>query len=208
MATVISKAAPFLILRQISPPHHPHTVHKNLIRNKSILTDPYTTLSTSLLATVIFAVSYQLSLVSFLSVFFITHFETMRSLTFAHSGTDAQIVLLLALIPAGIACTTFLFLPPAGITKSSLQAKPFDPVTASFGSHVYHNAWGWYSLRQQELLGRTAIACVMVAVETTFQCAATIVGVDLIGAAGYAGIFSAALAVVGVVYEWVGGPSG
>lgn len=208
LANLVAAAIPFVLLRPLSPPHHPQSAPRNLIRNKSILTDPYTTFSTSLLATAIFAVLFELSLAVYLPSFLITHFEHLRTLEFAHTGARGLLTLLIALLPAGVSCTTFLFLPSAGVVKPYLQAQAFNPVTSTFMQHVYHNTWGWYSARQRELIKRTTVAGLMMAAETIGVAWGTLPGVELEGAVGYAGVFIAGLVLVGMVFEWVGGPSG
>jgi hypothetical protein len=203
-----STTTPFLLLRSLSPHHAPNSAPRDLVRNRAILIDPFTTLSTSLLATAIFVTLLQLSFATFLPIFLITHFNGLRDLGAARLGASGLPNLLVALIPTGVSCTIFLFLPSTGVVNPHLQAGSFEPATASFRAHVYHNAWGWYSARQRELIKRTVVAGLMVMAECVVQVWGTIAGVELMGAVGYAGVFVLSIAVVGMAYEWVGGPSG
>lgn len=206
---MIAQVAPFYIFRSLSAPHNPNHVHKSELRNKSILTDPYTTISTSVLATAIFATLLEASYATYLPIYLIEHFEGLRDLSGAHLGAAGLPTLLLNLIPAGIACTTFLFTPPTGLPPTLEEHEyVFDSETAGFFEHFHYNTWGWYSVRQRELMKRTAVAMVLVAGETVMRTWGEIKGVELFGAIGYAGIWSLGVAIVGAVFEWVGGPSG
>jgi hypothetical protein len=110
------------------------------------------------------------------------------------------------LVPAGYAAHEFLFVSSTGVPQSPVYV--FDPESAGFWEHVYHNAWGWYSNRQKDLIGRTLLLAALVEGETIIQTWGTIRGVELVGAAGYAMMWGAGVCVVGAVYDWVGGPSG
>jgi len=206
MAFIGSCTIPFVLMRPISPPHNPSTAAKGTLRNRPILTDPWTTISTSVLAAAIFAVALQFSFATFLPTWLITHFDRVRDLSAAHLGAAGLPALLISLIPAGYAAHEFLF-----VTSTAISQAPeyiFDPATASFQEHVYHNAWGWYSNRQKDLIGRTLLLAALVGGETIIQTWGTIRGVELAGAAGYAAVWVVAVFVVGAVFDWVGGPSG
>ena len=206
LAFITSNTIPFLLLRRISPPHHPSTAAKGTLRNRPILTDPWTTISTSLLATAIFAVLLELAFATYLPTWLITHFDHVRDLSAAHLGAAGLPTLLLSLLPAGYAAHEFLFVSSTGVRQSPDYV--FEPKTAGFREHVFHNAWGWYSNRQKDLIGRTLLLAALVEGETIIQTWGTIKGVELVGAAGYATFWGAAVCVVGAVFDWVGGPSG
>lgn len=204
--SIVANSVPYFFLRPLSPSHAPGSAPKSSVRNRPILTDPYTTIATSLLATAIFAVLLEASFASFLPQWLITHFTGLRSLDAAHLGASGLPTLLLALVPAGIACMEFLFAPS---TAAPLPATPlvFDPATATFMEHVYYNAWGWYTARQKALIVRTTLLTYLMLTETVVQLWGTIAGVELTGALGYAGIWALGTAVLGSVLDWVGGPS-
>ena len=105
----------------------------------------------------------------------------------------------------------FLFAPSTAATLSGSTAPavtpPFDSVTSGIGAHVYWNLWGWYSVRQKELIWRAAVLGALMVAETIIQCFAVMEGVSLVGACGYAGIWGGGVAVLGAVLDWVGGPS-
>lgn len=122
-------------------------------------------------------------------------------------GPSVLPILLLILLPAGYACTEYLFTPSAGATDFTAGTYGFDAATAGFAAHVYHNVWGWYTPRQKELIGRTTILGVMVVTETVVECQFGLKGVELLGALGYAAVWGVAIGVAGGVLEWVGGPS-
>lgn len=207
VADIISITAPFTLLRQVSPTHALHSAPKGTVRNRPILTDPWTTVATSLLATAIFAVLLELSFATFLPVHLITHFTGVRDLTVTHLGAAGLPSLLVALVPAGYAAREFLFVSSTGV-PSSPGEYTFDPATSDLRQHLYHNAWGWYSPRQKALIGRTTLLAVMVVGETIIQTWGTIKGVEFSGATLYAALWGVGVAVVGAVFDWVGGPSG
>lgn len=196
IANILSVTAPFMLLRQVSPTHAPHSAPRGTVRNRAILTDPWTTIATSLLATAIFSVLLELSFATFLPVHLITHFTGVRDLTAAHLGAAGLPSLLVALLPTGYAAREFIFVSSTGVPASP-EKDTFDPVTSGLREHIYHNAWGWYSPRQKELISRTGLLAVMVLGETIIQTWGTIRGVEFTGAALYAAIWTAGIAVVG-----------
>ena len=201
-----SNAIPFALLRAHAPAHHPTTAAKGTLRNRPILIDIWTTVSTSLLATAIFAVLLEFAFSTFLPVWLITHFDHVRDLSVAHLGAGGLPTLLVSLIPAGYAAHQFLFVSSTGVPQT--PDHHFDPATAGFVEHVYHNSWGWYSNRQKDLIGRTILLTALVMCETVIQTWGTIAGVELLGAVGYAAMWGVGVVLVGGVYDWVGGPSG
>lgn len=206
--TMVSSALPALIFRPLSPSHDPHSqlTRRWPIRNRPILTDPYTTIATSLLATAIFAVLLELAFATFLPAFMITHFAGIRTLTSAHLGASGLPSLLAALLPTGWACMEFLFAPATAATAKTAPLN-FVPQTSGFWEHVYWNVWGWYSARQKELIFRAVILGVLMAIETVVFAASSLKGVELVGALGYAGVWAGGVAVLAGVLDWVGGPS-
>lgn len=207
LSSILSTSAPYYFLRPLSPSHTPSSAPRSSLRNRSILTDPYTTIATSLLASAIFAVLLEASFATFLPEYLVVHFKGLRTIEAAHLGPSGLPTLLLALLPAGFATQEYIFAPSTAKSLPSQPVEAFDSVTASFAAHVYHNAWGWYSVRQKELISRTTILTALVVAQTLLHVGGTLNGVDLDGALGYAGIWGAGAVVVGAVLDWVGGPS-
>jgi hypothetical protein len=206
-ANIISITAPFILMREALPTHAPLSAPKGTVRNRSILSDPWTTIATSLLATAIFAVLLELSFATFLPVHLITHFTGVRDITVTHLGAAGLPSLLVALVPAGYAAREFLFVSSTGVPPSP-ENYNFDPTTSDLRQHVYHNSWGWYSSRQKELISRAILLAVMVVGETIIQTWGTIKGVEFWGATCYAALWAVGVAVLGAVFDWVGAPSG
>ena len=113
---------------------------------------------------------------------------------------------MVSLLPAGYAAMQFIFI--ASTAAPPTPAYVFDTTESGFVEHVYHNAWGWYTNRQKALISRTSLLAAMALTESVIQTWGTIEGVELYGAMGYAGIWVVGVAVVGAVFDWVGGPSG
>ncbi|KAK5046714.1 hypothetical protein LTR84_007475 [Exophiala bonariae] len=207
LSSILSTSAPYYFLRPLSPSHNPSAAPRSSLRNRSILTDPYTTIATSLLASAIFAVLLEASFATFLPEYLVVHFTGLRSIEAAHLGPSGLPTLLLALLPAGFATQEYIFAPSTAKSLPSGPVDAFDAVTASFSAHVYHNAWGWYSVRQKELISRTAVLTALIVAQTLLHVGGTLNGVDFEGALGYASIWGGGAVVVGAVLDWVGGPS-
>lgn len=217
--SILAPALPFYLFRPLSAPHLSGSKSQNKLRNRIIINDPITTLATSATATIVYATTLQFAFSTFLPVFLIVHFDGLRDLSFAHDIATTLPTLFMWLAPAGIASTQFLFRPAEGAASSStsfsatgpnsivLTRSHFDPSTATFAQHIYHNVWGWYTSRQKELIGRTIILGIFLLAETVVHIYSTINGVDLIGATGYAALWLAGAIMLGTVLEWVGGPS-
>ncbi|KAK5072063.1 hypothetical protein LTR64_004159 [Lithohypha guttulata] len=218
--SILAPALPFYLLRPLSAPHAgKHTKARAGLRNRIIINDPVTTLATSATATIVYASTLQFAFSTFLPVFLVQHFDGLRDLTFAHDIARTLPSLCMWLAPAGIASTQFLFRPAEGATgpetstsatgpnSIALTHNHFDPETATFAQHVYHNVWGWYTSRQKELIGRTIVLGVFLLLENVVHVWGTIQGVDAVGAAGYGGLWLIATIVLGAWLDFVGGPS-
>jgi hypothetical protein len=178
-----------MVFRPLSPTHTPSTAPRRLVRNRSIITDPYTTIACSLLAAAIFATLLEFSFATFLPVWLINHFDHIRDLRAAHLGASGLPLLLVTLLPAGYAAMQFIFAPSTAAPPT--KAYVFDTTESGFIEHVYHNAWGWYSNRERALISRTVLLAGMIFAESVIQTWGTIAGVELFGAVGYAGIWTA-----------------
>ena len=206
LASIVSTTVPFMLLRPLSPANTASTAPRGLVRNRSIITDPWTTISCSLLATAIFATLLEFSFATFLPIWLINHFDHIRDLTAAHLGASGLPLLLVSLLPAGFAAMQFIF-----VISTAAPATPqyvFDTTESGFVDHVYHNAWGWYTNRQKELISRTILLATMTVAETVIQVWGTIEGVEQSGAVGYAAIWGMGVLLVAAVFDWVGAPSG
>jgi len=217
--SILAKALPFYILRPLNAPHvtPSHSKAAVKLRNRTIINDPITTIATSATATLVYAVTLQLAFSFFLPSFLITHFSPLPSLEWAYTVAATFPTLLIWLAPAGVASTQFLFRPSEGAAFSSnaatgpnsiaLTHNHFDPSTASFIQHIYHNVWGWYTSRQKELIGRTIVLGAFLLTETIVHLCGEIQGVEFLGAAGYASVWLTGTIILGIVLDWVGRPS-
>ncbi|OCT53834.1 hypothetical protein CLCR_10227 [Cladophialophora carrionii] len=214
VSAIVANSLPYYFVRPLSLSHIPSYAPKSSLRNRPILTDPYTTLATSLLATAIFAVLLEASFATYLPTWLILHFVGLRTLEPAHLGPAGLPTLLLALLPAGYAMMEFLFAPSTAATSSTVVISPesapvlaFDPSTATFWDHIHYNSWGWYSARQKELIRRTVVLAGLLLSETVLTTWGTVEGVEVQGALGYAGVWVIGALVTGAALDWVGGPS-
>lgn len=105
----------------------------------------------------------------------------------------------------------FLFAPSTAATSFSATAPgvnvEFDSVTTGFWGHVYWNMWGWYSVRQKELIWRAVVLGALLVLETVTFTVGVMEGVSFVGGLGYAGLWASGVAVLAGVLDWVGGPS-
>jgi hypothetical protein len=207
LSSILANSLPYLLLRPLSPSHNPSAAPKAILRNRPILIDPYTTVATSLLGAAIFAVLLEASFATFLPSWLIIHFTGLRTLEKAHLGAGGLPILLLALLPAGVASMEYLFAPSTAVGSTTPSVLPFDPSTATFAEHVYHNGWGWYSARQKALISRAGLLAYLIVAETVVLLWGTLAGVEFTGAIGYAGIWGAGVVLVAAALDWVGGPS-
>jgi hypothetical protein len=212
-SSIISYALPYFLFRPLSPPHKKSAVRSSTLglRNRSILTDPYTSLATSLLATAIFAVLLQVAFASPFPEFLVANFTGLRSVAAAHAGPAGLVRDLISLLPAGWACMEFIFAPSTSATPSIATAPgthaEFDTVRSGLLAHIYWNVWGWYSIRQKELIWRAAVLGALVAAETFIYCVVSLEGATIVGAAGYAGLWAFGVAVLGFALDVVGAPA-
>lgn len=218
--SILSPALPFYLFRPLSAPHSsaaPQT-RSHKLRNRTIIFDPITTLATSIAATIFLGSTLAASFISFLPTWLIVHFAGLRDLTFAYGISNTLPALFMWLLPAGVASTQFLFRPAEGASAScsntatgansvALARSHFDPATATFSQHIYHNVWGWYTSRQKELISRTIVLCTLLVAETTISIWGTIEGVEFVGALGYAGVWLGGVVISAVFLDWVGGAS-
>jgi hypothetical protein len=204
---ILSFYLPLRLLRPLSPTHT-SSPPRGSISNKPVLTDLPTTLSTSFLATCIYALALYTSYTSFLPTFLIAHFTNIRSIAAAHLGAPGLPTLLLSLIPAGFCAREFLFVSSTSSSRTSTPERVFDPATATLPETIYYNLWGWYTPREKVLFARMAALVLMTTSNTLVQLLGTIEGIEMEGAAGWAGIWVTATMVVTFSYWRVGDVDG
>ena len=168
-----------------------------------------------LLASAIYALILGASLASFLPVHLITHFSNIRSFERAHEYGRSLPLLLVSLLPVGVATKTFIFTPSLGDAEPSIGPKAlsegykhFDPASATLGETVWYNVWGGLSRRSKVVASRTSILALLTAVHTVLQTVLTVEGADPAGALGWAGVWVAASVATGTMFWWVGGVEG
>ena len=62
-------------------------------------------------------------------------------------------------------------------------------------------------MRQKELIARSVVMAALMFVETVVFCTASLRGVEVEGALGYAGVWVVGVGLLAGVLDWVGGPS-
>jgi hypothetical protein len=153
-----------------------------------------TTLLVACINSVVLATAYA----TYLPVSLVTYFDAIPSVAAAHTST--YVTLLPLSLLAGVAARSFICAP---YTAGLSTAKPeFDPAAASLGETVYYNLWG-YSDRMREVFKRTAVLAGLSGVNT-FALVLGIGGVELWGAAAYAGVWVVAVGLSGLALGIVG----
>ncbi|KAI9803652.1 MAG: hypothetical protein M1833_000564 [Piccolia ochrophora] len=199
---ILTTSLPFRLFRPLSPAHHAST--SPTVPNRSIIADTPLSLTTTLLATAIYAITLYTSLTTFLPTHLVTYFTGLRSLSAAYA--PALPVLVLNLLPAGYAAREYLFTATAGFAQSASKPRassPFNPATASLRETLAWNVWG-YAPRSKFLLKRTATLMLVTGLNTWVHTYVTVDGVESAGAAGWSGVWVVAAGLTGGVFWWVG----
>jgi hypothetical protein len=161
----------------------------------------------------VYALVLYSSFTTWLPTYLVVHFDGLRSLEKIH---NSGIWLLLALFgPLGYAATQFIFVPAIGDAgnpgpipdKKQARQLRFDPENASLAQHFAHNLGlnaDGLTPRGKVLFKRTIILAASSFVSSFTRSYVTIEGTDLLGALGWASVWSTAAALVGVAYAWVG----
>ncbi|KAL9619824.1 MAG: hypothetical protein Q9160_005564 [Pyrenula sp. 1 TL-2023] len=207
---IFSTTLPFLLLgRPTALAHYPSHAPRGSLHNRSILKDPFTTLSTTLLAAAIYAITLELSFRTFLPSFLVTHFDAIRDLGVAHRGPAGLPGLLLALIPAGYASREFLFVPstaaPPAAEDDGEGNTAFDSSTAGFVEHLYENVWGWYNSQERALMVRTVVLVTMLVGNSVVRIWSGVQGASWVGALGWASTWAVGALGVAGGFAWVEG---
>jgi hypothetical protein len=198
----LSFAVPTYLLRPRS------IVHKSNapLRNRFLLNSTQVQISSSLLAAGVYVVVLWGGLKSgFLNIFLVQYFD-IPTLEAAHLETPVSIVV--KIFVAGMAAKAFLLNPSFAAQPFSGAQTPagdFDPATATLPQTVEHNFYN-FDKRTRTLIQQTTILNAFLFVGTVQRCM-TLNGTELIGAAGYAGVWVVANTVIALWYGWVGDTS-
>ncbi|KAI9715320.1 MAG: hypothetical protein M1828_000885 [Chrysothrix sp. TS-e1954] len=185
-----------------------------------------TTLTTTLLASTLYALPLGFSLATWLPTHLAVHFTTLRTLELAHAATFVGIVL--ALLPAGYATQRLLFRPCISSFASTdiVPVEAFDAEAATFAETLVYNLKNllfWRALPPQgrEVIKRTALIAVWITAQTAFVAWATLDGFEhqhkarwgqevegiadsAAGLMGWAGVWGIGSVLSGVILGWVG----
>ncbi|KAF4158267.1 hypothetical protein CNMCM6069_004467 [Aspergillus lentulus] len=202
--TLISTAIPFILLRRPSSVHNLQQAASDAVPNRTILQDRPTALYTSIAATAIYAVALYLSYATWLPAYLVVHFENIPDIRLANAGPAGLPILFLTLLPAGWAARDFLFVSSTGASGSDASVKL---KSANEGEYlvcgIYRKTWGILSAKTRVLVLRTALLASMMVLNTVFQVAGTVRGVDVPGATMWGAIWGVATVAVGGVFGWI-----
>jgi hypothetical protein len=190
---------PFFLLRPLAAVHTPGTA----LPNRELI-DPYLQTITSFLSATIYCVTIVLSLRFLLPSVLVVYFVGLPSLEAAYSAS--YVGMIPVALAFGIAANTLIYAPFATTGKASDDDKigEFDPASATLKETVEWNFLG-YTARTKVVVVRTAIACLVTAINTYLACTMTIYGIESTGAAAYAGVWVLAAAASGLGLGFVGG---
>ncbi|KAF2865255.1 hypothetical protein BDV95DRAFT_612843 [Massariosphaeria phaeospora] len=190
---------PTYLLRPRSALHNPHAP----LRNRFLLNSVQVQAATGLLAVGVYVVVLWSALKThLLNPFLVTHFQLV-TLEHAHNETPIQLIWKTAI--AGLAAQTFLLYPSITSQPSSGAVTPvrlFDSATATLPETLQHNVW-FFSKRTKTLVQQTVILCAFLFANTVRR-ASGLEGADLVGAAGYAGLWVLATVICAGWWVWVG----
>ena len=192
---------PFYSLK-VSSSIHSIKTPKGVAANRSVINDIGVQVYTSLLAAGIYGVVVLGSYGLWLPVFLEIHFDGLRDISAAHSQNFPWLIL--SFLPTGFAAKVFLFTPAtaAKADKYDKKTAAFDPKTATLGETVVYNLWG-YSHRARILVTRTAVLIAVGGAHTIIQTYGSLEGAELLGAAGWYGVWGLAATLTGAAFLWV-----
>lgn len=203
---MLSVYIPLVFLRPNSVTHDA-TAPKSAVSNRSVINDLTVQGLTSLLATGIYGLVLYVSLVSWLPLHIVTHFDGVRSLQGAHEAAYPFVAL--GVVPLGFAAKAFIFTPAMGGRPDLRDARnaAFNPATASFWETIKYNVWG-HSKRTRTLIQRTTTLIAFTGLYTWFQTYFVVEGAEFFGAAGWSGVWALAASLTGIAFWWVGNVKG
>ncbi|KAH8625987.1 hypothetical protein IG631_19866 [Alternaria alternata] len=198
---VLSFAVPTYLLRPRSIVHRSNEP----LRNRFLLNSVQVQVSSSMLAAGVYVTILWAGLKSGLLNTFLVQYFDIPTLEAAHLETPVSI--LIKTIVVGIAAKAFLLNPSFAAQRSGTQtpADEFDPATATLPKTLEHNFFN-FSKRTRTLIQQTLILNAFLFAGTVQRCM-TLIGTDVVGAVGYAGVWVAANTVVALWYGWVGDTS-
>lgn len=199
---VLSFAIPTYLLRPRSLAHKSNAP----LRNRFLLNSYQVQLSSFMLATGVYVVLLWAGLkTGALNTFLVQYFE-IPTLEIAHIETPLSIVI--KTFVAGFAAKAFLLNPSFAAQPLSGNQTPdetFDPATATLPQTIEYNFYN-FSKRTRTLIQQTLILNAFLFIGTVQRCM-TLVGTDIIGAVGYAGVWVVANTVIALWFGWVGDTS-
>ncbi|RYO07648.1 hypothetical protein AA0121_g11668 [Alternaria tenuissima] len=195
---VLSFAVPTYLLRPRSIVHRSNEP----LRNRFLLNSVQVQVSSSMLAAGVYVTILWAGLKSGLLNTFLVQYFDIPTLEAAHLETPVSI--LIKTVVVGIAAKAFLLNPSFAAQRSGTQtpADEFDPATATLPKTLEHNFFN-FSKRTRTLIQQTLILNAFLFAGTVQRCM-TLIGTDVVGAVGYAGVWVAANTVVALWYGWVG----
>jgi hypothetical protein len=196
---VVAVALPTYLLRPIADVNNPAVP----IRNRYLLNSFQVSWSNTALAVGVYAtVLYTSMQTNWLTIFLINHFD-LPSVELAH---EVQAVTFVPkLLIAGYATKTFLLDPAIGAQPGTGAVTPvgvFEPATATLPQTLKHNFW-FFSRRTRTLVQRTAVLSVFLLANTVLR-GATLEGSEIVGSAGYAGVWILAANICAAWFVWTG----
>lgn len=207
LVDLFSNVAPMYAFRSLNP----HNKLQSLRSDEAYLASINTVdVLVSGAATSIYALVTFASLRTYLPVYLLSNFDSLRSLHRAHDATFFS--LLVALVPLGLAAKSFLFVPSLvspRVTKERrrIAAATFDPQTATLQQTLQHNL-GFLASggeRARILASRAGIVSIMTLGFAWTKIFGTIEGAESLGALGLGSVFAVGSWLVAVFYLWMGG---
>lgn len=202
---LFSIALPFALLRKAKVNDNSQTKP-----TASILTDPPTTIYTTLAAASIFSLVLYISYATWLPAQLAAHFSNIRDISATHAGAAGWPILFTCLIPAGWAARNFLFAAwaRAAVTIDEAGQKGKED-TDRDGEYLfcvlYRKTWGALAACTRVLIVRTVVLVLMTLANTVVQLVGTVQGVSVEGAIAWGAVWAVAGLLVGVVFGWIGG---
>lgn len=195
---VAASFVPFALLRSLSKAHKADAS----IPNRELIVDKPILVLSSLLASIVYAVSLVLSYQAYLRPALVLHFEGIPTL---EPSRDSLAVLAALAIVAGVAARSFIFTPLAttGWTAEDERHAQFDAVSAGLKETFWWNVWG-YTTQTKVGIARTLAVVAVTGINTYLHCALTISGTDSQGAVTYASAWALASFLAGVALSFVG----
>lgn len=201
---VLTTYIPFRLLRPLSLAHAAGTYSNSIaVPNDEIVTSTEIQIFTTILAASIYAVTLFTAYSTYLPVYLASYFNGIPTITAAHSAT--VISLLPFTLALGLAARSFIFTPATVAVPSLAEAKKkaFNPASATLSETFWYNFWG-YDRRTKVVIQRTATLMLVSGVNTFIQTFVTVEGVEAIGALAYAGPWTLAAGITGLVLGYVG----